>query len=242
MAFGRSTGSRFGRAFGGLAIAFAAVVSATSGACSAEGNDIPVEVVRDASGRDVINGQESDSSITASDASSSSSDSGSSQSDAAPTDSSALPTCNLNPTGQGGTCTAAVDLGSVSGDENPSINSITFTGKGSQWLSVLVTEDVSGVLDHDLSVRVTLNSPTGANYDLFAYVDPSGTATTRACTTASGQSNNAEGVADVVNLLWDDSKVGSSDDTRIVSIKVDHVSGPCGPNDEWSITVEGHPQ
>lgn len=239
MAFGRST------AFGSVAIASVAIISAASGACSAEGNDIPVEIVREAGGRDVINGSEDpgDSSIKPYDASSlydsgtsSNEDSGSAS------DSSSLPTCNLNPGAQGGTCTAAVDLGSVSGDDNPSINTITFTGKGSQWLSVLVTEDVSGALDHDLSVRVTLNGPAATNYDLFAYVDTSGTASTRACTTASGQSNNAEGVADVVNLLWDDTKIGSSDDTRIVSIKVDHVSGPCGPNDEWSITVEGHPQ
>ena len=45
---------------------------------------------------------------------------------------------------------------------------------------------------------------------------------------------------DEVTAVWDDNKISQpNDDTRIVSIKIDHVSGSC---DDWTVTVEGNTQ
>jgi hypothetical protein len=153
------------------------------------------------------------------------------------------PQCSFQAGSQGGSCPTATDLGSVSGDTDPSQNSVAFTGSTSQWLVVSATEDSNSVVEHDLSVKLTLNAPAGSNYDLYAYVDPSGTPSSRSCQTVSGQSTNAAGVADEVTLTWDDNQISQpNDDTRLVTVKVEHVSGPCGPGNEWSLSVEGHPQ
>ncbi len=213
---------------------------AAAGGCSASGNEIPeaVEVV-DAGKRQVI-GKDNDpfDGATANYDASTLFDSGT---PAAKTDSGpSTPQCGFQPNAQGASCPTAKDLGSVSGDTAASINSVTFSGSTSQWLVVTVTEDSNSVVEHDLFMKITLTGPAGTNYDLTAYVDPSGTPSTRSCQTASGQSNNAAGMEDSVDLTWDDNQVTQpNDDTRLVTIKVDHVSGPCGPGNDWSLTVLG---
>jgi hypothetical protein len=222
---------------------------AAVGGCSASGNDVPVDpiVVDGGEKRNVINANEGDGGVGQQDYDARSLfDSGSSTpTDGAPkSDSSTSGTaCGYVTSAQGGTCAAATDIGQVSGDTNPSTNTVTFQGKGSQWLFVNVTEDKHGLFATDLKARIKLTAPSGANYDLFAFVDPGGTPTTHSCSTASGQSNNAAGVDEQVDLIWKDNKLTSdSDDTRLVSIQVDWVSGPCGTGDEWTVTVEGNPQ
>ncbi len=225
----------------GFWVALAAGV-AIAGGCSAEGKDIPVDYVQDSGPRKVITNEEGgDASIKPSDAGSSGNDSGGARSDATTEEDAApLTACSYQTTSPGGTCTAAIDVGMLSGDTTPSINTITHTGKGSQWLMLTVTEDSHGFTEADLSLKITLTSTSGTNYDLYAYVDPTGTPTSRACNTVSGQANNAAGIADEANLIWDDNKISQpNDDTRIVSIKIDHVSGPC---DDWTVTIEGNTQ
>lgn len=152
------------------------------------------------------------------------------------------PTCDYQTGMQGSSCPMAIDLGSVSGDTDPSINTITYTGTTSTWLILTVTEDSHSIVNHDLSVSFTLTTPSGTNYDLYAYVDPAGSPTTRSCQTVSGQSNNAAGTDDVVSLTWKDKQVAQpNDDTRLVSVRVEWVSGPCdAQSGGWTLTVQGH--
>lgn len=210
--------------------------------CSAEGKDIPEDpVVRDAGRRDVVTADDDpfDSGAVAYYDAGGLFDTGSpTKVDSGPP----APTCGFQTGQQGSSCPMAIDLGSVSGDTDPSINTITYTGTTSAWLILTVTEDSHSIVNHDLSVRFTLTTPSGVNYDLYGYVDPAGTPTTRSCQTVSGQSNNAAGIDDVVTLTWPDKQVSQpNDDTRLVTVRVEYVSGQCDPKGTgWTLTVQGH--
>ena len=139
------------------------------------------------------------------------------------------------------TCAGASDIGSVSGDQSPSGNSITTVGTSSKWLKVTVTEDDNGLLGSPLKLNAVLSSPPGANYDLYVYVDEGGSATSRACSTPTAQSTNPLGQIDEANLQWGEGAIpNGSSDTRVVSIEVRNVSGGCGAGHEWSLIVTGN--
>lgn len=210
------------------------------GGCSAHGNDVDPSAPEGDGGprRVIVNDPGKIDGAVAYDAATLF-DGGSKTDGAAPDDGGPVSlACGFITAQPGGTCPTATDLGSVSGDTDPAINTIKYTGTGSSWLFFEVTEDSSSVSRNDLSVGLKLTGPAGTNYDLYGYVDPSGTKTSRACATVTGQSNNAAGTDDQVRLGWNDSNFSS--DTRLVSIRIEHVSGPCGPTDGWSLEVLGH--
>lgn len=220
----------------------AAIFVAAGGGCSAQGNEIPAEVeARDAGRRDVLTNEDDpfDSSTASYDARTLFDSGPTATGDSGPV----ATTCGMKAGSQGGACNMATDLGSISGDSSPSVNSITFTGSTSQWLFVNVSEDSNSINEHDLSLKATLTGPGGSNYDLYLYVDPSGTPTTHSCQTESAQSTNAAGMTDEATITWDDNQITQpNNDTRLVSIKVEHVSGPCGAGNDWSLTVVGNVQ
>ena len=154
--------------------------------------------------------------------------------------------CSAPPTADAGLscdapadCMHAADLGQVSGDTTgPGVNA---TGSTSKWLAVRVTEDDQGILGVPLNVTANLTSPPGANFDLFLYMDPAGTPSTRMCTGAPVASSTKASGVDTATHSWGESVTANNgDDTRIVSIEVRHVSGACAPGATWSLTVTGH--
>ena len=134
------------------------------------------------------------------------------------------------------TCLAADDLGAVSGDTGGTVSA---TGFSSKWMTVKVTEDSNSA--RDLKVNVVLTSPTGANFDLFLYVDTGGSPTDRACTTVSQSSTNASGT-DNASLRWGEGSIvpNGNDDTRIVTVEVRYISGNCAPGSKWTLTATGN--
>ncbi len=135
------------------------------------------------------------------------------------------------------TCTAASDMGTVSGDLES--DSVSRSGNTAQWLRVRVSETDSNVLANDQRVTITLISPPGANYDLFAYVNPD--QDTRACTSPTAQSVKPAGATDTVTLVWGEQWVANNaDDSRTVSIEVQYIGGTCSPHDDWSLLVQGN--
>ena len=139
-------------------------------------------------------------------------------------------------------CANARDIGQVSGDTSPSTNSVTATGSTSEWLTLKVTEDDSSPVGHGMGLKVTLAGPPGTNYDLYLYVDTGGSATSRACGTPTTSSRNPAGQTDQATLSWGEGSVANgSDDTRIVTIEVRNVSGPCGLDNPWTIVAQGNP-
>jgi hypothetical protein len=137
------------------------------------------------------------------------------------------------------TCQSAADVGSVSGDK--SSPSQTVTGVTSKWVRVKVSEDDGTLIARKVRVSATLESPAAENFDLYAYVDTSGSPTTRACGASSAESTNGIGQTDVISLSWGEGEVpNGSDDGRIVSFEVRATSSACDPNATWTLTISGN--
>jgi hypothetical protein len=135
-------------------------------------------------------------------------------------------------------CFNATLLPAISGDTGS--DSHTETGNTAKWLQIPVREDYHEVGGRKVKVMATLTSPPGANFDLYLYVDPDGDETSRACTAPSASSLNGLGM-DTATAEWGDGLLGSSsNDTRIVSVEVRHISGDCAPGQSWALTLTGN--
>ncbi len=136
------------------------------------------------------------------------------------------------------TCAAATDLGTISGDKNNDIK--TVSGTGSQWFKIRVNEDDSSIDGNSEEMKAVLTSPAGTNYDLYLYLPGSGP-TTRECTTVS-KSSTSTGSSDSSGIEWGETGLfsnGNSDD-RTVTVEVRHVSGSCTPTAKWTLSVYGN--
>ena len=134
------------------------------------------------------------------------------------------------------TCSAAVNLGEVSGDKGADVK--TAQGHTSQWFTVRVTEDDSDIVGVELGMTATLTSPPGTNYDLYIYVPGSDTLE---CSAVSHQSTSSS-ATDTATARFGEGGVlsnGSSDD-RTVTVEVRHVSGTCDATKKWTLKVEGN--
>ncbi len=140
---------------------------------------------------------------------------------------------------QNAQCQQVTSSGTVSGDSGA--QSVVITGSDPEWVQVRVTEDNHGLVGHKLKVTGTLDSPTGENFDLFVYVNPSSDVALE-CTNVVGSSTNAAGVSDTVSTTWGESGIpNGSDDSRNVSFEVRAAAGTtCDPNSSWTLTVQGN--
>jgi hypothetical protein len=139
------------------------------------------------------------------------------------------------------TCQNATSLGSLSGDTSPAGNSITKTGSSSDWFTVYVTEDNHSLFNgRALTLSATLSSPPGANYDIYAYRNGGGM-TPIECTNVGAMSMLTSG-DDVISLKWGEGSIpNGSDDSALITIRIQHVSGPCDSAHEWKLTLVGNP-
>jgi hypothetical protein len=141
------------------------------------------------------------------------------------------------------TCSLAKNLGSVSGDKSSAAK--TVTGAASQWFTLDVTEDDSNwITGVDLSLRATLTSPAGKNFDLFVYVPDDGGI--KECHAGEESSENETG-DDKVTVSWGEGgSPNGYNDTRTVSVEVREIVDPaappatCDPTATWSLKLEGH--
>lgn len=129
-------------------------------------------------------------------------------------------------------CSAATDLGAVSGDTGNDERSRQ--GSSSQWLSVRVTEDAAGVLGAQMKVTATLVSPAGANFDLYLYADACGGEPV-------ASSKKASGTTDQATFAWGEGALPNGDpDDKTILVEVRHVAGDCAPTDKWTLIVGGN--
>gem|GEM_PF-3147829 len=149
--------------------------------------------------------------------------------DSGPPDSGNPGAACVNP----GACGAALSAGQVNGDTSSPI--VTVTGATSRWVKVRVNEDDSGPVGQKLSVRATLTSPAGMNFDLFRY---DGAPTQ--CTTPNASSATA-GV-DGIDYSFGEGGLFSngSDDSKDVYYEVRYVSGTCPPAGNWTLSFQGY--
>ena len=171
----------------------------------------------------------SGASSSSSSSSSSSGASSSSSSSSSGSTSSSGGTCNFNPPAD---CPNAENLPAIAGDEGSDVRSAS--GKTSKWFNLFVEEAVSALFEYpDIKYRATLTSPPSAQYGLFVYT---GDATAPSCfdSAVQGTGNPA-----VVTDAWSDTPV--LDDGLWITLEVRHLSGnACGPNDLWTLTVQGN--
>jgi len=163
-------------------------------------------------------------------------DGGSSGGDAAPGDDGGGALCSTSPD----QCVAsATSLGSVAGDQSGA--TVAASGYTSEWLRLDETEQDSSPAAKPMIFTATLTSPPGMNYDLYAYLGPSGSVGTPECATAKGQSTNPAGEQDQVTFQWGETGTfaNGSDDSATVMIEVRWVSGACSTSQNWSLSAHG---
>ncbi len=127
-------------------------------------------------------------------------------------------------------------IGAVSGDAASPI--VTVSGTTSEWLRVRVNETV--LASQDLRAKVTLTSPPGANYDVYAYYDESDNSQARTECIKSKESSASGGSPESLTVAWKDMQpLGGHDDSTNVTIEVRYVSGVCGAGAAWNLAVQG---
>lgn len=119
-------------------------------------------------------------------------------------------------------CSNAILLGSVCGDEGLDI--VTQAGRGSKWYRVEVQECNNG--DVDLSVRITLSSPGGTNYDLRTFLGSCGT----------DEQWSTGGAEDCISYEWSD--VWLQTDDKWIYIEVFHEYG--NACEDYTLAVYGN--
>lgn len=133
------------------------------------------------------------------------------------------------------TCQTARDLGTIIGDDGE--GAITAQGKCGEWIKVRVTETSGWATPNDLELSANLVSPTGADFDLFAYLNAE--ADTVVCDTPTMKSEKPSG-NDQLLLEWGETWTGNSaDDSRTVMFQVVSKSGKCA-DDTWTLMLRGN--
>jgi hypothetical protein len=144
----------------------------------------------------------------------------------------------VGPCASPNTCPTATDLGTLSGDTGNGTKSAE--GTGSQWLQVRMTEDDNSLFNAaSLYMRAELTVPVGANYDIYVYRAP--TNSDIECATPTTSSTKL-GAFKTASMTWGEMGLipnGVSDE-RTVNVEVRYVSGTCGPDDKWKLTLRGN--
>ena len=135
------------------------------------------------------------------------------------------------------TCTSAMGLQSVAGDESSPVQ--TVMGDSSGWFLIEVQERSGSIIESDLSYTVTLTSPPGMDYDVIVYQGPQDGPPDCNATPRVGV---GAGSVETVHDSWDDDQgFGGEDDDVWLSIEVRHVSGTdCGAQAQWTLSIQGN--
>ncbi len=131
----------------------------------------------------------------------------------------------------------ATSLGTVAGDESGPTK--TASGATSEWLRFDLMEDDNSIIGHPMKLTATLTSPTGANFDLYAYL---GSAIGSIdCTQVQAQSTNPAGQTDSVSFEWGETGgiANGVDDSATVMLEIRWVAGTCASSSSWSLSAHG---
>jgi hypothetical protein len=137
------------------------------------------------------------------------------------------------------TCSAnATTLTSIAGDKSgPTDNAM---GTTSEWLRIDLTEQDSSPIGHPMKLTAVLTSPSGSNFDLYAYLGAK--IGDIQCITPKAQSTNPAGQTDTVSFQWGEmgTFANGSDDSATVMLEVRSVSGTCSSGNTWSLAAHGN--
>jgi len=127
-----------------------------------------------------------------------------------------------------GTCSAATNLGEVSGDSTS--DSLVATHSGAGWYSFRVREDVRRGIP--LTATIQLDVPDGVDYDIYVLCGASG------CDSDPGPSGSGSaGRDETVNIRWNDQY---GDTSRTVYFRIDFWGGSTLDCGDWTVTITGN--
>jgi hypothetical protein len=133
-------------------------------------------------------------------------------------------------------CASAPGLGSISGDDDSS--PIVESGSEPTWIEFQVTENDDALVGSGMSFTATLQSPAGANFDLYVYRGVEGGAT--GCN-GFAQQSASPGPQDAVSMSWGEGVAANGlDDGVWVAVEIRAKDDMCAPPQEWTLTVEGN--
>jgi hypothetical protein len=127
----------------------------------------------------------------------------------------------------------------VSGDSGA--GTVQHKASGSKWMKVRVTEDSSSPLGQSLTLKVSLDVPSNADYDLYAYVNTGSDVS--ACGSSPAKKSDAGGIGanEQLKLDWGEGTIANgNDDGRTVVIEVRHKAGPCDATAQWQVIGAGN--
>lgn len=139
-------------------------------------------------------------------------------------------------------CKDATGMGSIKGDEEAEVK--TREGTTSQWLSIRANEACTGVCNFGraktMRIRAQLTVPAGTNFDLYMYMNEN--STTATCTRLARKSVKGGADREEVSIAWGETGTwaDNADNSTEIRFEVRHVSGECGSNKKWKLTVFGN--
>ena len=133
------------------------------------------------------------------------------------------------------TCQGASGIGLVSGDSGS--DTVGASGSESTWIEFQVTENDDSLVGAQLSFTATLQSPAGADFDLYVYRSGAGGAS--GCN-GTMQSSMSVGSQDAVSMTWGEGLVPNGlDDGVWVAVEIRAKNDECSAQ-QWVLEVEGN--
>lgn len=131
------------------------------------------------------------------------------------------------------TCLSFIALGSVSGDTGADV--VSYTANEGAWLRLFVSENNTAFCQPiDLTARIRLTPPPGANYDLYVYCDDG-------CAGQVTSSTQAGSAVEEVAMRWEELLAGGcpagTDSGRYLYVHVACTSVTV--SDDWLLEVFG---
>lgn len=143
------------------------------------------------------------------------------------------PDVNVTPIG---TCEAARDVGTVSGDTGG--GSLSATGTCSEWISFRATENDNGAFGTGMKAKITM-TPKGHDFDIYAFFDP--TRDVVACTSPFARSEQGQLAIETIPLSWGEGTIANgADDGRTIRVLVQSTAEACPADASWSLTIGGN--
>ncbi|HEX8791171.1 MAG TPA: hypothetical protein VF765_09515 [Polyangiaceae bacterium] len=136
-------------------------------------------------------------------------------------------------------CSAsAMTLTSIAGDQSGATDNAT--GTTSEWLRIDLTEQDNSPVGHPMKLTAVLTSPSGSNFDLYAYLGSK--IGDIQCTTPKAQSTNPAGQTDTVSFEWGETGTfaNGKDDSATVMLEIRWASGACSSGSTWSLAAHGN--
>jgi hypothetical protein len=135
------------------------------------------------------------------------------------------------------TCQTADDLGQVNADDGN--GKLTASGTCPKFVKLRAVESDSGFFGSPMTLKVTLVSPPGADFDLAVFMNRN--QDVQDCGPLAIAVSETSNPQDQVDFSWGETSFAANDadDSRTVTVQVKSAGGACSTQ-PWQLTVEGN--